>query len=133
MNHRRAIHLHHTEKALHWNLGEFAVLPEAGIVDEQINVQALLLCEVVDLSRSVGVCKIGVEYGGADSVALPQSSRKLFQPVATPRCEKQMSTARGEFVRQSHADTCARTGNQRPLALPFLRHVGSPSEQSSSC
>src|SRR4029077_18557835 len=126
MNHRRAIHLHHIEKALRRNLREFAVLPEAGIVDEQINVQTLLLCEIVDLLGSVGFREISVEYGGADSEALPQSSRKLFQPVATPRCENQVSAARGEFVRQSHADTRARTGNQRPLALPFLRHVGNP-------
>src|SRR2546427_166932 len=45
MHHRVAVHLHHVEQALFLNRGKLAVLTEAGIVDQQIDLNSFFFGE----------------------------------------------------------------------------------------
>ena len=55
MHDRVAIHLHHVERALFFNRGEFAVLTETGIVDQQIDFDAFLFRERKNLFRGARI------------------------------------------------------------------------------
>src|SRR6201993_1560419 len=55
VNNGRAIDLHHIEQPLGVDLSDLAVLAEAGVVDEELNGQALLPGERVDFLRGVAL------------------------------------------------------------------------------
>jgi len=61
-----AVHLDHVEQTLFFNRGKFAVLAETGVVDQQIDLQALFFCESKNVFRSVRIGQVRGKYFRGD-------------------------------------------------------------------
>ena len=63
-----AVDLDHVEEAGGFGGGEFAVDAEAGVVDEELDGDGLVFCELEDFCGGVGLREVGDEYFGLDFV-----------------------------------------------------------------
>src|SRR6516165_12250380 len=97
VNDSGAIHLHHIEQALRGDLGEFTVLAEAGVVDEEFDGEAFLLCEREDFFGSVALGQVCDKHFGLDCMDFLQSLRKSLQTIAPTRAKEKVSPASGEL------------------------------------
>jgi len=124
MNDGRAIDLHHIEKALRVDLGEFTVLSEAGVVDKEFDGKAFLLRERVDFLGRVGLGQVPGKNLRLDRVGFFERLSKSFQTIAATRGKNKVRSAGSELG--SKRDSNAGTGscNQRPFIAPLILHKG---------
>src|SRR6266480_3722452 len=123
MDYGSAIHLHHVEQALILNRGEFAVLTETGVVDQQIDLESFLFREVKDLFGSVRIRQVGCESLGHHPMLSGEFLREFVQSVFPASSEHEMRATGGQLACQGHADSGASTGHQGPRPAPLSRHL----------
>ena len=120
VHHRRHIDLRHFDEPVEPRLVKFAISAKAGIVHQQINGDILFFGERKNLLRAERLRQVRDANERADVVLGAQFRREAHEPVAPPRRQHQIRSARRQFPRQCRADPRARARDQRPLALPVI-------------
>ena len=95
MHHRVAVYLHHVEQALFLNRGKLAVLTEAGIVDQQIDLNSFFFGECKNPFRGVRIGEVRGDNLSADLVGRGKCARQFLEPVLPPRGQDQLRSAKG--------------------------------------
>ena len=85
MDNRRAVNLNHIEKPLRWSLRKFAILAEAGVIDEQVDGEALLPGEIVNFRRRIRLGQIGDEGLSLDFMGVSQFASELAESIPAAR------------------------------------------------
>ena len=124
MDHSRAIYLDHVELHLHPGAEKFAILPEAGIVDQDIHLQAGSLGRIEDLLRRLGKSKVGDNHLGLDGILAAQPLCQQIEPLAAAGSEHQVDAGLCQLHRDGFTDAGAGASNDCPLALPGLTQNG---------
>src|SRR5205809_6342737 len=92
-----AIDLNHVEEEALIDGGERAVGAEAGVVDEDIDVETTVSREGEDSFRRVGLGEIGGEDFGADFVGGGESLRERLQAIGAAGRQDEVCAAGSEF------------------------------------
>src|SRR2546426_5648417 len=109
-DHRLAVQPHQLGVALRVDLREAPVRAEAGVVHEQVDVEAAL----GGLAGQGG--RVAGQVAG-DHVRLPgQLGRELLEPLGPASDEDHLVALRRELLRELRADPRRRTRHQRPFA-----------------
>ena len=120
VHHRRHIDLRHFDEPVEPRLVKFAIGAKAGVVHEQINRNVFFFGKRKNLLRAERLRQVRNADERADVMLGAQFRREAREPVAPPRRQHQIRSARRQFPRQCRADPRARARDQRPLALPVI-------------
>ena len=131
MNHGAAIYLHHVREPARLDRVKFAVRAKSGIIDQQLDFDSLLFCELKYLFRRVFLGQICYKYFRLDLMDGGQFLRQLFQSLASPRCQNQIRSAARQFLGQRRADSSARSRHQCPFPRPRRHRVPLPKRHSA--
>ncbi len=118
---RGHVDLHHFDKPVERHLVKFAVRAETGVVHQQVDGDILLLGEMKKSAVGRDGCARSATQTSVRMSCLALSSAgEAREPVAPPRRQHQIRSARRKLPRQCRADPRARARDQRPLALPVI-------------
>jgi hypothetical protein len=122
MNDGGTIHLDHVDHFFRRNFPGVAEGAEAGVVDEQFDVDALLRGGGEDLPGGFGAREVDGEDFGFHAVFGGEVGGEILEAVGAARGEDEIGAALGEELCEFEADACTCAGYERPFAAPLVDH-----------
>src|SRR6185437_10721981 len=120
MNYGGTVDLDHFHQARSGNVLDVPKGPKAGVVDQQLDVDALAGGKSMNLRRGSQPCQVGGTDFDANAVLGGQHCAKVFEAVDAAGGEDQMRAADGEAFGQRQAYSGTGPSNNRPLPGPFV-------------